>query len=95
VFKAYLLKALGLSLRHPAHRAKKIEATSLANVAEYAWDATRNPNASICAVTQVARAGPFWGFSYGFRPGRSQHQALDALYVVMPARFARSGSILV
>jgi group II intron reverse transcriptase/maturase len=23
----------------------------------------------------------FRGFSYGFRPGRSQHQALDALYV--------------
>jgi RNA-directed DNA polymerase len=22
----------------------------------------------------------FLGFSYGFRPGRSQHQALDALY---------------
>src|ERR1700721_1547548 len=25
----------------------------------------------------------FLGFSYGFRPGRSQHQALDALYVAM------------
>ena len=25
--------------------------------------------------------GDFRGFSYGFRPGRSQHQALDALYV--------------
>jgi RNA-directed DNA polymerase len=23
----------------------------------------------------------FWGFSYGFRPGRSQHDALDALWV--------------
>src|SRR6266568_2562199 len=23
----------------------------------------------------------FLGFSYGYRPGRSQHQALDALYV--------------
>jgi len=23
----------------------------------------------------------FLGFSYGFRPGRSQHQALDALWV--------------
>ena len=23
----------------------------------------------------------FRGFSYGFRPGRSQHRALDALYV--------------
>src|SRR6202162_2508586 len=25
----------------------------------------------------------FLGFSYGFRPGRSQHQALDALYTVL------------
>ena len=25
--------------------------------------------------------GDFLGFSYGFRPGRSQHDALDALYV--------------
>jgi RNA-directed DNA polymerase len=25
----------------------------------------------------------FLGFSYGFRPGRSQHQALDALYVAI------------
>jgi RNA-directed DNA polymerase len=25
----------------------------------------------------------FRGFSYGFRPGRSQHQALDALYVAI------------
>ena len=25
----------------------------------------------------------FLGFSYGFRPGRSQHQALDALYVAL------------
>src|ERR1700731_336780 len=28
----------------------------------------------------------FRGFSYGFRPGRSQHQALDALYVGMMRR---------
>src|ERR1019366_9299584 len=27
------------------------------------------------------RRQDFLGFSYGFRPGRSQHQALDALYV--------------
>jgi retron-type reverse transcriptase len=25
----------------------------------------------------------FRGFSYGFRPGRSQHMALDALYVAI------------
>lgn len=28
----------------------------------------------------------FLGFSYGFRPGRSQHQALDALYVGLTQR---------
>ena len=28
----------------------------------------------------------FLGFSYGFRPGRSQHQALDALYVGITQR---------
>lgn len=27
--------------------------------------------------------GDFLGFSYGFRPGRNQHQALDALYVAL------------
>ena len=29
------------------------------------------------------RALPFLGFSYGFRPGRSQHDALDALSVAI------------
>src|SRR5258708_4336000 len=28
----------------------------------------------------------FRGFSYGFRPGRSQHGALDALYVGIPGK---------
>ncbi|MGI0085674.1 MAG: reverse transcriptase domain-containing protein, partial [Nitrososphaerales archaeon] len=28
----------------------------------------------------------FKGFSYGFRPGRSQHQALDALYVAITTK---------
>src|SRR6202165_2475675 len=28
----------------------------------------------------------FRGFSYGFRPGRSQHMALDALYVAIKRR---------
>jgi retron-type reverse transcriptase len=28
----------------------------------------------------------FRGFSYGFRPGRSQHQALDALSVALSER---------
>ena len=28
----------------------------------------------------------FLGFSYGFRPGRSQHHALDALYIGLPTK---------
>jgi group II intron reverse transcriptase/maturase len=37
-----------------------------------------------CATVEVLNAiyeTDFLGFSYGFRPGRSQHRALDALYV--------------
>ena len=33
------------------------------------------------AVMNAVYEADFVGFSYGFRPGRSQHQALDALYV--------------
>lgn len=38
------------------------------------------------AVVEVLNAiyeADFLGFSYGFRPGRSQHQALDALTVAI------------
>src|SRR4029079_9940981 len=38
------------------------------------------------AVTEVLNAiyeVDFLGFSYGFRPGRSQHMALDALWVAI------------
>jgi group II intron reverse transcriptase/maturase len=41
------------------------------------------------AVVEVLNAiyeTDFLGFSYGFRPGRSQHQALDALYVGLTQR---------
>lgn len=41
------------------------------------------------AVVKVLNAiyeEDFRGFSYGFRPGRSQHQALDALYVALRQR---------
>src|SRR5439155_1338702 len=41
------------------------------------------------AVTEVLNAiyeTDFLGFSYGFRPGRSQHQALDALYTGLLTR---------
>ncbi len=41
------------------------------------------------ATTQVLNAvyeTDFLGFSYGFRPGRSQHNALDALYVGLDRR---------
>jgi group II intron reverse transcriptase/maturase len=41
------------------------------------------------ATVEVLNAiyeGDFLGFSYGFRPGRSPHQALDALYVAQLTR---------
>ena len=34
-----------------------------------------------CTVLECIYEQDFLGFSYGFRPGRSQHRALDALYV--------------
>ena len=36
---------------------------------------------AVVAVLNVVYEADFLGFSYGFRPGRSQHQALDALAV--------------
>jgi RNA-directed DNA polymerase len=36
---------------------------------------------AVAAVLSVIYEGDFLGFSYGFRPGRSQHDALDALIV--------------
>lgn len=38
------------------------------------------------AVMGAIYEADFVGFSYGFRPGRSQHQALDALYVGLTAK---------
>ena len=41
------------------------------------------------ALVQVLNAiyeADFLGFSYGFRPGRSQHDALDALFVGLTTR---------
>jgi RNA-directed DNA polymerase len=36
---------------------------------------------AVAAVLNEIYEAEFLGFSYGFRPGRSQHDALDALYV--------------
>src|SRR5215468_9989137 len=36
---------------------------------------------AVCAVLNAIYEEDFLGFSYGFRPKRSQHDALDALYV--------------
>ena len=35
---------------------------------------------AVCEVLNAVYEADFKGFSYGFRPGRSQHDALDALY---------------
>ena len=38
---------------------------------------------AVVTILNQIYEGDFRGFSYGFRPGRSQHQALDALYVAI------------
>ncbi|MHB8389956.1 MAG: group II intron reverse transcriptase/maturase [Acidobacteriaceae bacterium] len=38
---------------------------------------------AVVAILNQIYEEDFRGFSYGFRPGRSQHQALDALYVAL------------
>ncbi|MGK2957775.1 MAG: group II intron reverse transcriptase/maturase [Acidimicrobiales bacterium] len=41
---------------------------------------------ALVVVLQQIYEEDFLGFSYGFRPGRSQHHALDALYVAITQR---------
>ena len=41
---------------------------------------------SIAMILNAIYEVEFKGFSYGFRPGRSQHQALDALYIALSNR---------
>ena len=41
--------------------------------------------AVVTVLTPIYEAD-FLGFSYGFRPGRNQHQALDALWVGLNRR---------
>jgi len=41
---------------------------------------------AVVAILNAIYAEEFWGFSYGFRPGRSQHQALDALWVALASK---------
>jgi RNA-directed DNA polymerase len=41
---------------------------------------------AVVTILNCIYEGDFRGFSYGFRPGRSQHQALDALYVGLRRR---------
>ena len=41
---------------------------------------------SVLWVLQSIYEQDFLGFSYGFRPGRSQHNALDALYVAITSK---------
>lgn len=38
---------------------------------------------AVATVLNAIFEGDFMGFSYGFRPGRHQHQALDALWVAL------------
>jgi RNA-directed DNA polymerase len=40
----------------------------------------------VAAVLSAIYEEEFFGFSYGFRPGRSQHDALDALIVAISSK---------
>jgi hypothetical protein len=42
---------------------------------------TKSPSKRVVKVLTPVYETDFLGFSYGFRPGRNQHQALDALWV--------------
>jgi len=48
---------------------------------EKRWEATTIGNRAVGTVLNQIWEEDFRGFSYGFRPGRSQHDALDALWV--------------
>ena len=47
---------------------------------------------ALVLVLQQIYEEDFLGFSYGFRPERSQHQALDALYVAITQRKGELGA---
>jgi len=42
---------------------------------------TKSPSKRVVKVLTPVYETDFLSFSYGFRPGRNQHQALDALWV--------------
>ena len=86
------LKDLSERLKRGAYRAKPVRRVYIPKP-----DGTKRP-LGVTAVEDkiVQRAAvevlnaiyevDFKGFSYGFRPGRSQHQALDALYVAIKTK---------
>ncbi len=41
---------------------------------------------ALCWILQAIYEEVFYDFSYGFRPGRSQHNALDAIYMAIKCR---------
>ena len=47
--------------------------------------------AAVTILNQIYEVD-FKGFSYGFRPGRSPHQALDALTVGIHSTYSWAGS---
>jgi hypothetical protein len=52
----------------------------------HADDERPRSSSATVAVLNAIYETDFFGFSYGFRPGRNQHQALDALYVGLLTR---------
>ena len=86
------LQALSERLKRGAHRAKPVRRVHIPKA-----DGRQRPlGVPVLEDKIVQRAAvevlnaiyetDFLGFSYGFRPGRSQHQALDALYMGLLTR---------
>ena len=79
------LAGLHARLQQGAYRAKPSRRAYIAKADGRQWPlgiASLEDKLVQRAVAEVMNAiyeGDFLGFSYGFRPGRSQHQALDAL----------------
>src|ERR1700758_2737851 len=74
------LQDLSERLKRGAYRAKPVRRVYIPKA-----DGRQRPRGAVEVLNAIYETD-FLGFSYGFRPGRSQHQALDALYTGLLTR---------